>query len=143
MPICSNCKNEKNESDFSWRNKQKCIRQSKCKECVKKYAAHHYDGNKQAYKLRARRDSKKEKERTKSLLNTLKKQCALCDETWNGALDFHHLNADEKEHTIAKLRSRKKIIEESKKCVVLCANHHRKFHSGHIETIEAVKALVV
>jgi predicted HNH restriction endonuclease len=49
-----------------------------------------------------------------------------------GALEFHHLDPDEKEfgfgtgHTRAWAR----MVEELKKCILLCANCHREVHAG-------------
>jgi len=142
MLICSKCKVEQEETNFSFRNKKECKRHSKCKSCVKKYGKVHYEYNKDEYKRRARRDVGKEREKNKSLLSSLKRKCEICDETWFYALDFHHIDPSEKEDNIAVMGSRKKILEESKKCIVLCANHHRKFHSGHQDTITCVDQLI-
>lgn len=47
------------------------------------------------------------------------------------ALDFHHLNPDEKEFTLtASVANRQKFVNELKKCVCLCSNCHREVHSG-------------
>ena len=51
------------------------------------------------------------------------------------ALDAHHINPEEKEltlsenHNIATI----KILEELKKCTLLCANCHREYHAGELE----------
>ena len=49
-------------------------------------------------------------------------------------LDFHHKNPIEKEKSLgglrATVRSWMKIIEEVKKCVLVCANCHREIHAG-------------
>ncbi len=48
------------------------------------------------------------------------------------ALDFHHIDPEEKEERIAKMISNNysldKVKKEVKKCIVLCANCHREFH---------------
>ena len=48
-------------------------------------------------------------------------------------LEFHHLNPEEKEFSIADFTSKTKVDldkarDEIKKCVLLCANCHREFH---------------
>jgi hypothetical protein len=51
------------------------------------------------------------------------------------ALEFHHLNPDEKDFTIAsggKTVSWDTIKKEIDKCILLCANCHRELHSGLI-----------
>lgn len=56
-------------------------------------------------------------------------KCSNCPENHPACLDFHHLDPNEKEFLITKLiHSKKKLKEELKKCIVLCANCHRKFH---------------
>ncbi len=46
------------------------------------------------------------------------------------ALDFHHIDPNTKEFSIAQIRTNtwETIKEELDKCIVLCANHHRKLH---------------
>lgn len=50
-------------------------------------------------------------------------------------LDFHHLDAQIKEHTVAGMVGKPltAIAAEINKCVVLCANCHRRFHAGVLE----------
>lgn len=130
--ICSECGEDKEEKRFSWSNKEKGIRQRKCKKCHSAYVKLHYLRNKQDYKDRAKRDRKKEKEKTRQLLLELKKDgCKLCGESHPSCLVFHHRNPHKKEDNIADLKhSRKKIIDESKKCDILCSNCHLKLHWG-------------
>ena len=66
------------------------------------------------------------------MLNALKRKCALCGEDHPSCLDFHHPDGT-KEFNLADgaslARSWKKIQAEAERCVVLCANCHRKHHS--------------
>lgn len=84
-------------------------------------------------------------ERTKAKLFAVRKQrllewrafkatlsCTVCGESHPSALDFHHVIKENKQ-SVAKLisgyqyaRARKEVTE---KCIVLCANCHRKLHS--------------
>lgn len=62
---------------------------------------------------------------------SLKKKCERCGETHSACLEFHHLDPSVKEHgfsRIHQLNSKPKIEEELAKCIVLCANCHRKEH---------------
>ena len=53
------------------------------------------------------------------------------------ALEFHHLDPNEKEFTISNERIKiKEAIEESTKCVMLCANCHREVHDNIINLEE-------
>jgi hypothetical protein len=61
--------------------------------------------------------------------------CAVCGyNTCNEALDLHHLDPDKKEFSFGKIIAHPanwlKIVKEAKKCVLLCANHHREYHAG-------------
>jgi len=70
---------------------------------------------------------------TISLFREAKKNgCLLCPEKEFYALDFHHLDPNEKDFYISKMRGRNDdlVWAEIRKCVVLCANCHRKHHAG-------------
>ena len=65
-------------------------------------------------------------------INTIKaaRGCAYCSENDPLCLDFHH-NSEGKDLKISSAVDRwgkKRILNEIKKCVVLCANCHRKLH---------------
>lgn len=59
-------------------------------------------------------------------------KCKRCNyDKYGGALEFHHLVPSEKEFTISNDRAKlEESIEESKKCILLCANCHRELHAG-------------
>lgn len=131
MKQCTKCKVQKNDEDFVFKNKEKGIRQSVCKECQKIYKLKHYYKNKEAHYFR----NQKTHDKIKTYSNSIKKTgCKICGENEICTLDYHHLQ--NKEENIAKLLrggSLKKVKEEIKKCVVLCANCHRKVHAGIIK----------
>ena len=58
-------------------------------------------------------------------------QCETCKEGHPAVLDFHHIN-DDKEGNISRMVSdtisKDRILAEIDKCIVLCANCHRKLH---------------
>lgn len=58
--------------------------------------------------------------------------CVRCTEADPACLDFHHVNADEKEMTVSSMisygYSKERLLDEIEKCVVICANCHRKQH---------------
>ena len=58
-------------------------------------------------------------------------KCAHCGENDPVCLDFHHLDPTQKDRNVTKGMSSwsyKRIMEEVEKCIVLCANCHRKEH---------------
>lgn len=63
--------------------------------------------------------------------------CVYCGESDPCCLDFHHIDPEEKLGAVADMASGRYPVEvvlrEVDKCVVLCANCHRKLHAGVIE----------
>lgn len=58
--------------------------------------------------------------------------CSACGERDTRCLDAHHVNPDEKSFSIGSWLGRaslEAITAELEKCIVLCANCHRKHHS--------------
>jgi NAD-dependent dihydropyrimidine dehydrogenase PreA subunit len=58
-------------------------------------------------------------------------KCGVCEyNRTQNALEFHHLDPNEKDFTLSKARNLKweVFVEEAKKCVLLCANCHREVH---------------
>ena len=113
--ICSKCGRELPLENFHWRNKEKGLRRADCKEC-------HSNHMKQVY------------QKKKDTIQELKSQCkcAKCGDDRGYILDYHHINPNEKETTIARMTSNcytlDKVYNEIEKCIVLCANCHREFH---------------
>jgi len=58
-------------------------------------------------------------------------KCEICGyDKCIAALDFHHINGKKKEFRISRMGSTKweKVLEELKKCQLLCSNCHRELH---------------
>lgn len=70
----------------------------------------------------------------KTYLKTLKNQsgCIRCGERDDNCLDYHHLDPSQKLFHLGNIRGRslRDIDAEVRKCVVVCANCHRKLHAG-------------
>jgi hypothetical protein len=68
----------------------------------------------------------------KQLADLLGGKCIVCNyDKCLGALEFHHRDSDQKERTISGSTISKKIlILEAKKCVLLCCRCHRELHAG-------------
>jgi hypothetical protein len=60
--------------------------------------------------------------------------CQVCGyNKYIGSLDFHHINPEEKDFTIAHIRHYKfddLIKKELDKCLLVCSNCHREIHGG-------------
>ena len=65
------------------------------------------------------------------MVNAFGGKCGICDyNKCNAALEFHHLNPDEKEFGFGSIRSWEKAVIEVRKCVLLCSNCHVEVHNG-------------
>lgn len=122
--ICSKCKQDKDETEFPFKNKSAGKRSTICKECQKEYRLK----NKQSHYERNKRTEAKIKE----FYNDYKSShpCIVCGESAPECIDLHHV--DVLAHMV-KGGSLKKLREELGKCVPLCANCHRKVHSGRLD----------
>ncbi len=73
--------------------------------------------------------------RTKLIEKAKIKGCAICEEKSPVALDFHHIDPSQKKFSIGGyylIKTDAEVEEELAKCVVVCANCHRKIHAGLI-----------
>lgn len=62
-------------------------------------------------------------------------KCQICGYSkCDRALDFHHINPDEKEANFNKYRANPaawtRVVEELRKCILLCSNCHSEVHAG-------------
>lgn len=70
----------------------------------------------------------------RAIINNAKQQgCIVCGEKEICCLDFHHIHDKEFEVSTGTEVSLDRLIAEINKCVVLCANCHRKLHAGKIQ----------
>lgn len=140
---CRVCGQNKNETDFSWKNKAKGIKNTACKSCQHVISKNHYEANKNDYITRARQRDILEAVWYKELKSQY--TCVACPETDSSCIDFHHLDETEKYSEVSTMFrrgfSRTSILEEINKCVALCANCHRKLHAGNTKIIALVSAL--
>jgi len=133
---CGTCKKDLPETTeyFATRTDKKTLRyQHSCRDCHKKYRREHYLLNKKKYIDKAVVYRKK----ISSWFRDIKKglRCVNCGEDRWWVLDFHHRDPNEKENNIsgmARHGSKKALLDEIKKCDVLCANCHRDIHYKEI-----------
>lgn len=75
------------------------------------------------------------------LIQALGSKCQICGyNKCEAALDFHHVDPEQKDSVIGKLTAHpskwEKIVAEARKCVLLCSNCHRELHVGQVELPE-------
>jgi hypothetical protein len=96
----------------------------------KQKSKEHYQKYKQKYNER----NLLQKQRTREIILEAKQSgCLVCFEREPACLDFHHLN--KKDMSVASMLGMNddRVKEEILKCVVLCANCHRKHHAGLLD----------
>jgi 5-methylcytosine-specific restriction endonuclease McrA len=64
-------------------------------------------------------------------------KCAICGYSkYNGALQFHHLNPEDKKFAPSdsgETKALDKLREEARKCILLCANCHAEVEAGLVD----------
>lgn len=131
MKQCTKCKEWKDESEFSWKNKSLGKRHSQCKECRRAADNKYYkeDVNRQEAVKATHRNQVKV---LRDFVNSIKKEskCSICGDSRWYVLDFHHLR--DKKFTISqKIKegcSLQTMKDEISKCILVCANCHREIH---------------
>lgn len=134
MKTCTHCKVLKSVDGFHKKSKSKDGIQNICKECSSKFSRKYYlshtESHRHVTKLRGRTIRKA----IKDFIDTIKIAygCQLCGEKEPCCLDFHH--KENKEFNVSQaytnMISKERLEKEIKKCIILCANCHRKVHAG-------------
>lgn len=98
----------------------------------------HYYRNKEQYLKRNRERKRRLKKQWLEFKGSL--SCEMCGESHISTFDFHHIEKHPDNRAVNRLVSDynfKEAYEEIKKCMVLCANCHRKHH--HNERLKKKK----
>ena len=126
---CGSCGQHKPVSDFAWRRKARGQRDNYCRPCRAAYKREHYRAHRERYIANAlRRKRNIAEERASELVAFFRRQpCVDCGETDPLVLEFDHLG--DKSFNIAKgVRDHRweSVLDEIRKCEVVCANCHRR-----------------
>lgn len=96
----------------------------------KQYQAEYYQRNKDKHRQNVVNNVRKRRIKD---LEKLGGRCVFCGyNKFYGALEFHHLDRNDKNHTRLGGLQRQPVEvreEELKKCIVLCSNHHRELEN--------------
>ena len=130
MKKCHKCGAKKSLGLFP-KNKSKTDGRSEtCLECKREYNRLHYKNNKKYYvdKAQVYKDFiREEVQKFKSELG-----CKICSEKHPACLHFHHRDPEQKLFEVCDAVRRSvcwsDLLEEIKKCDVLCSNCHAKLH---------------
>lgn len=120
IKTCPVCQKTKSINDFYQRGtdkKGKELYQSSCKDCANQKTVERQQENK------------------REAVKYMGGSCKACGfNKYDGALEFHHLNPEEKDFNFSHFNRSlsDEIKKELDKCVLLCANCHRMIHAGLI-----------
>jgi hypothetical protein len=130
MKICTICKQSKEGCEFNKNKSRRDGLQSRCRSCDRSRAKAYYYEKHEISKQQGKARRKRYFAWYKQIRQA--QQCNKCGEKRWYVLDFHHTDETKKSFTVSNMLirglSRKKILEEIAKCVVLCANCHREEH---------------
>ena len=129
---CVACQEEKDVAEFFKRAAAKDGLNASCKKCCNNMNTRYRKENPDVTK----KHRQLERERKRIRYQEWKEQqgCSFCSETFPQCLELHHVNPSEKDKDPSQMFSLSwnKFMEEASKCIVVCANCHRKVHYGHI-----------
>lgn len=129
---CTRCGCVKDIDEFYDKPSNTDGKNKTCNKCLNYYSENHYVNNKETYL----KNGQRRKTFLKQFINRVKRRtvCPICGEKRYWVLEFHHKDKKEKEFNIAKMAnygySIKKIKEELRKCIIICANCHKNIHHG-------------
>lgn len=152
MLKCTRCKAEKPEDDFRWQYKAKGVRQDWCKSCFSLHEKKTWRSNPELRKRNHENNKARGRRNLQFVWDYLSQHpCVECGETDPVVLEFDHLDGTVKRGAISDMTRKSFAIETLKeeigKCVVLCANCHRRrtakqqdWYKGIVRYVESCEA---
>lgn len=140
---CFKCSTVKPETEFylsSRRDRPNMRTQEWCKSCRKAYYST------PEWRERFNDYQRKAREKKRRIVQGWKAEtgCVDCGESHVACLEYHHLDPSQKEFTISGKKHSNttvaRIAAEAAKCIVLCANCHKKRHYNEREAHKANSA---
>lgn len=133
--FCPSCKQTKPVEQFNHSKRTKDGYDYRCKECQKASNKKWCEAN---WSNKMKQQNERVRDIAEKIANIKTSQgCLICGEETACCLDFHHLDPKSKEINPACMISNgwgwSRIENELNKCVIVCANCHRKIHAGLIQ----------
>lgn len=129
MKKCSKCNKTMDENNFRIRKDTGDLN-AKCIDCIKLYKRYYYQKNKEYIVSKSVKRTAKIRKETRLWLNDLKNApCKDCGKKYPPyIMDFYHIEQKENDINfyIRYGCSKSKLINEIKKCEIICANCHRE-----------------
>ena len=128
---CTRCVISQPVSNFNKDKKRKDGLQVQCRKCCRDQARDFYRRNPEPYKTRAKIQRDIVRKYLVEFANRLKVErgCAFCKDNTLCILDFHHLIKGTPVTRVAG-KGYAQFQCELNKCMIACANCHRKTHAG-------------
>jgi len=129
MKYCSRCGESKEDEFYNYKNKALGIRDSACKDCTRKSIKEHYYKNHDYYLDKVCIRNRLVRSINKNFLHVylLADPCVDCGESDPIVLEFDHFgNKTNSVARLARTSTMKSLLREIDKCVVRCANGHRR-----------------
>ena len=133
---CSRCHTKRTLDNFYKSLRRKDGFYPQCKICCREQGSATYAKNPEPYKRRTKEQRAKLQPELLKLIDEIRVKygCAFCQEKVLCVLDFHHYRHGNgyKNRPVSRClhRGRGALIHEINKCIVTCANCHRKLHAG-------------
>ena len=130
----TNCSFDNIELKSTYKNSLELNNVYRCSKCGKELSEKHFyktDLKNKAIKNRiciCKNCLKEKRNNTHEYIQRFKDKCICCGESDVACLDFHHLNDKYESLSHMNSHSTDTINKEINKCVILCANCHRKLH---------------
>lgn len=139
--VCRKCGRELPKEMFNLKNRNSGLRQTICRDCLVEYRKEIYDRlypENRERRLVNRKENEAKCLTTKLVLEHKIRGCCCCGEKDPYCMEFHHLDPSTKKFNIGDALDHKynDVEDELKKCIVLCANCHRKLHNKYDGDIE-------
>lgn len=141
MRTCTKCGVEKELTEYNFKYKSRGIRNVQCKDCSRLYIRNHYYNHKVYYLKKAYVRNTAVRKILRKYVNDylLTHPCVDCGETDIIVLEFDHLR--DKEYnisTLSRFGTLKQLENEINKCVIRCANCHRRktYSESHPKTMK-------
>jgi DNA-binding transcriptional MerR regulator len=117
--VCTKCNINKEISEYYFKNKKHKNMHSECKLCFNSRITEQF------------RDLKTQ------CIEYKGSKCQICDyNKYQGALEFHHLDPNEKDFAISAATSRllnETMKKELDKCILVCSNCHKEIHAKLVD----------
>jgi hypothetical protein len=132
MRTCTRCGKTLDLTEFNLRDLATGRRRWDCKQCSRTYHRQHYARNKQYYSDKARARHPRDRDALRSAIVAYRRThpCVDCGEADIAVLDFDHNNSADKRANVGDMLRRRfgwsRIEAEIEKCVVRCADCHRR-----------------